>query len=103
MVLVGIIEKHLVFVLTISKKNINIYYSEMTYKVKVSMIGNFAVGKSSILNVLNNKKEYCIQSTLGVDFFYKTFSLTKKSLNYIFGILLVKKDLDLLLGLILEI
>lgn len=56
-----------------SKKNINIYYSEMTYKVKVSMIGNYAVGKSSILNVLNNKKEYCTQSTLGVDFFYKHF------------------------------
>ena len=50
----------------------------MTYKVKVSMIGNFAVGKSSILNVLNNKKEYCTQSTLGVDFFYKTFSFNKE-------------------------
>ena len=46
----------------------------MSYKVKVSVIGDFAVGKSSILNVLNNKMEYCCQSTLGVDFFYKNFS-----------------------------
>lgn len=51
----------------------------MSFKVKVSIIGDFGVGKSSLLNVLNNNKEYCCQSTLGVDFFYKNFTYENKS------------------------
>tara|TARA_B100000123_G_C25673782_1_gene403175 strand:- start:56 stop:667 length:612 start_codon:yes stop_codon:yes gene_type:complete len=54
----------------------------MTYKVKVSVIGNFAVGKSSILNTLNNKKDYCTQSTLGVDFFYKNFTYENETFKF---------------------
>jgi Ras-related protein Rab-6A len=52
------------------------------YKVKVSIIGDFAVGKSSILNVLNDKMDYCTQSTLGVDFFYKIFSYEEQSYKF---------------------
>lgn len=46
----------------------------MVYKVKLALIGQFGVGKSSILNTLQNKKEYCIQSTLGVDFIIQNFT-----------------------------
>ena len=47
----------------------------MSYKVKVCLIGDFGVGKSSIINTLQNKAEYCCQSTLGVDFCHQFFTL----------------------------
>ena len=47
----------------------------MIYKVKLAFLGEFGVGKSSILNTLQNKKDYCIQSTLGVDFIIRNFDL----------------------------
>jgi small GTP-binding protein len=47
----------------------------MIYKVKLALLGQFGVGKSSILNTLQNKKEYCIQSTLGVDFILQNFTV----------------------------
>lgn len=54
----------------------------MSYKVKLSLVGDFGVGKSSILNVLNNKMDYCCQSTLGVDFFYKNFTKDNKTFKF---------------------
>ena len=54
----------------------------MSYKVKVSIIGDFGVGKSSILNTLNNNSEFCCQSTLGVDFFNKNFNYENQSYKF---------------------
>ena len=40
----------------------------MIYKVKVAVIGDYGVGKSSMINTLQNKQPYLTYSTLGVDF-----------------------------------
>ena len=54
----------------------------MIYKVKVAIIGDYGVGKSSMLNTLQNKKQYLAQSTLGVDFILQNFTVDNKTYKF---------------------
>lgn len=54
----------------------------MIYKVKVAIIGDYGVGKSSMLNTLQNKMPYLSQSTLGVDFILQNFTVDDKTYKF---------------------
>lgn len=54
----------------------------MIYKVKVAVIGDFGVGKSSMLNTLQNKQSYLAYSTLGVDFLLQNFTVDDKTYKF---------------------
>lgn len=54
----------------------------MIYKVKVAVIGDYGVGKTTILNTLQNKKEYLAHSTLGVDFLLQNFTHENKTYKF---------------------
>ena len=54
----------------------------MIYKVKVAVIGDYGVGKTTLLNTLQNKKEYLAHSTLGVDFLLKNFTYENKTYKF---------------------
>ncbi len=54
----------------------------MIYKVKVAVIGDYGVGKTSLLNTLQNKKEYLAHSTLGVDFLLQNFTHENKTYKF---------------------
>ncbi len=54
----------------------------MIYKVKVAVIGDYGVGKSSMLNTLQDKKQYLTYTTLGVDFILKNFTVDNKTYKF---------------------
>ena len=54
----------------------------MIYKVKVAVIGDYGVGKTTLLNTLQNKKEYLAHSTLGVDFLLQNFTHEDKTYKF---------------------
>lgn len=54
----------------------------MIYKVKVAVIGDYGVGKTTLLNTFQNKKEYLAHSTLGVDFLLQNFNHKNKTYKF---------------------
>ena len=57
------------------------------YSIKVILIGDMAVGKTSIMNVLlGNDFQYSYNATIGVDFGVQTYELTYKGYGYEFPI-----------------
>lgn len=54
----------------------------MIYKVKVAVIGDYGVGKSSMINTLQNKQPYLTYSTLGVDFLLQNFTVDNTTYKF---------------------
>jgi len=76
---------------------------DFDYLFKMLLIGDSGVGKSCLLlRFADDTYTDSYISTIGVDFKIKTLEVDGKKLNYKYGILLVKKDLEQLLLVIIE-
>eukprot|EP00494_Astrolonche_serrata_P003095 UN03101 len=67
--------------------------SDFDYLLKVVMVGDSGVGKSSLLKRFSSREftgDYI--STIGVDFEIKTLEVDNKRSNYKYGILQDRKD-----------
>ena len=52
--------------------------NEFDYRLKLILIGDSNVGKSSLINNINNKNDLLIKSTIGVDFTTKKYEIDNK-------------------------
>ena len=57
--------------------------NEFDYRLKLILIGDTNVGKSSLINNINNKKEFLIPSTIGVDFTTKIYDIDNTKIKII--------------------
>ncbi len=54
---------------------------DFDYRLKLILIGDSNVGKSSLINNINNKNDLLIKSTIGVDFTTKKYEIDNKKIK----------------------